>query len=1089
MGLLVALAVTAAWTAPRASAAIVPDALSGAQTASADEAVITSIRVQKNKVIVTVRVPAGLKKLTLECRNQFGRGTWTPCAVARADGTAGEITFTIEQSENVSLLRVRGESTEPLPASFYAGTKSFAGQPSGTGTEMLPPNAPIDSAGAKNTAVSPVASADAGGRAVVESDIWQVSGDTLYFFNQYRGLQVVDLTTPDAPVLKGTLPMPASGEQMYVLSGDHVVLLARDGCNWWGNDAESQVLLVNVSQGQPRQEANLPVRGDIVESRLVGTALYVASQYYRRLEQIAVPPDQKPAPEQWEWGTVVTSFDLANPAQPVRKSEIWTTGYGAVVTATDKFFFIANSDINNYWRSIVRVIDISNPDGTMNAVASIIPSGRVPDKFKMQQSGDVFTVISEAYAENSQTSERPNGRWVTKIQNYSLADPSAPVRLGELEVGRGERLFATRFDGNRVYVVTFLRIDPLWVVDLSDPAKPAIHGELEIPGWSTYIHPMGDRLVAIGVETNRVAVQLFDVANPAKPALLSKVRLGQDYSWSEANNDEKAFTVLPDAGLILLPYSGNTATGWASRVQLIDLSRDSLIARGFIEHDFQPRRATLHHERILSLSGTELLTVDAADRDKPAVKSSTELSWSADRVFVQGAHAVTLAQEWRNVSEIVLRVTQSAEPVGVLNKLKLPANLALLGAASRDGRLHVLQGRGTEIIWELAKTEKGEEWVQTKKNPPTLLLTTIDLTQLPALKILDQTETQPESESYWGQFEALWPKPGLLVWSGSGGGYWGPMFAKVGIVADVAFRPGPWWGGGGGGQLISYDASGASMKFLGVTEVAKGSGYWNFSKPFAVDGLVYLGHQASEWALNVLPEGVTAPPQTNVKDPNTGDVVIAPVGTWLIRYFLDVVDFADPTTPVLRKPVNIPGQLQGVSHGGAVLFTIAPHWDPVKLTTDWTEWLDASAYDGVSASLIDSLKLPATWPHPVTLKDGVAFIGKPAENKEPDFLEAWSLADTGKFVNRSRMPLSAPPSSFSRFGDLLVAQSYSGKANLQLFNVFNAAAPQLIGVQEMSNCLGYNLDYGDGSITRGLWLPLGPYGVAKLNLKGEERAP
>ncbi len=1088
MGLLVALAVTAAWPAPRAIAADVPNALSGTQTASADEAVITGIQVQKNKVLVTVRVPAGLKKLTLECRSQLGRGAWTPCAVARIDGTAGEIAFTIDQSENVSLLRVRGESTEPLPASFYAGTKSFAGQPSGSGAEALAPGAPVDSAGAKNTAMPPAANADAGGREVVESDIWQVSGDTLYFFNQYRGLQVVDLTIQDAPVLKGTLPMPASGEQMYVLPGDHVVLLARDSCNWWGNEAESQVLLVNVSQGQPRQAANLPVRGDIVESRLVGTALYVASQYYRRIEPVAVPPDQKVAPEQWEWGTVVTSFDLANPALPVRKSEVWTSGYGAVVTATDKFFFIANSDINNYWRSIVRVIDISNPDGTMNAVSSIKPAGRVPDKFKMQQSGEVFTVISEAFTDNFQTPDRPNGRWVTKIQTYSLTDPSAPARLGELEVGHGERLFATRFDGNRVYVVTFLRIDPLWVVDLSDPTKPVIHGELEIPGWSTYIHPMGDRLVAVGVETNRVAVQLFDVADPAKPGLLSKVRLGQDYSWSEANNDEKAFTVLPDAGLIMLPYSGNTAAGWASRVQLIDLSRDSLTARGFIEHDFQPRRATLHRERILSLSGTELLTVDAADRDKPVVKSSTELSWSADRLFVQGAHVVTLSQEWRNASEIILRVTRAAEPVEVLSKLKLPADLALLGATTRDGRLHVLQGRSMEIIWELTKSEKGEEWVPARTNSPLLLLTTVDLTQLPALKILDQTEAKPESDSYWGQFEALWPKPGLLVWSGGGGGYWGPMFAKGGIAADVAFRPGPWWGGGGG-QLISYDASGASMKFLGVTEVAKGSGYWNFSKPFTVDGLVYLGHQASEWVPNVLPEGVAAPPQTLVKDPNTGDVVIAPVGTWLTRYFLDVVDFADPTTPVLRKPVNIPGQLQGISHGGAILFTSAPHWDPVKLTTDWTEWLDASAYDGVSASLIDSLKLPTTWPHPVTVKDGVVLLGRPGDDKVPHVLESWSLADTGKFANRSRIVLTTPPSNFSKFGDLLVAQAYGGKANLQFFNVTDAATPRPIGFQDLSSCLGYNLDYGDGSITSGLWLPLGPYGVAKLDIKGEERAP
>ena len=109
-------------------------------------------------------------------------------------------------------------------------------------------------------------------------------------------------------------------------------------------------------------------------------------------------------------------------------------------------------------------------------------------------------------------------------------------------------------DYPRAYVVTFLQMDPLWVVDLSEPARPKVSGELEVPGWSTYIHPRGTQLVAVGVETNRTTVSLFDVANPGHPALLSRVQLGNQYSSSEANSDEKAFTVLEDAGLILTAF-------------------------------------------------------------------------------------------------------------------------------------------------------------------------------------------------------------------------------------------------------------------------------------------------------------------------------------------------------------------------------------------------------------------------------------------------------------------------------------------------------------------------------------------------------
>ena len=111
-------------------------------------------------------------------------------------------------------------------------------------------------------------------------------------------------------------------------------------------------------------------------------------------------------------------------------------------------------------------------------------------------------------------------------------------------------------------------------------------------------------------------MSLFDVKDPAKPSLLSKVPLGDNYSWSEVNSDEKALTVLPDAGLILVPYQGNTTNGYASRVQLIDLGATSLTARGAIEHRLQPRRATVHGNRVLSISGRELITVDATDRTR-----------------------------------------------------------------------------------------------------------------------------------------------------------------------------------------------------------------------------------------------------------------------------------------------------------------------------------------------------------------------------------------------------------------------------------------------------------------------------------------
>jgi len=329
----------------------------------------------------------------------------------------------------------------------------------------------------------------------------------------------------------------------------------------------------------------------------VGTALYVAANAYR-------PVTDKT--DYWEWGTQISSFDLAQPESPAAKGTLWYAGYGNVIMATDRFLFVVLTDGNDWNHSLVQCVDIASPDGAMQALAKISPAGRVDDKFKMNLNGEVFTVISGYWDQAWQ-------QRINTIETFSLADPKAPVKLSNpgLELGNGEQLHATRFDGDRLYVVTFFRTDPLWVVDLSHPAKPEIIGKLLVPGWSTYIEPLGNRLVTIGIDNSnswRVAVSLFNVENPAKPSLISKVPLGENSSWSEATYDEKAFSVLPDAGLILVPYQGYLTNGYATLVQLIDLKLDdlttnALVQRGAIEHQFQPRRATVYRDYILSISG------------------------------------------------------------------------------------------------------------------------------------------------------------------------------------------------------------------------------------------------------------------------------------------------------------------------------------------------------------------------------------------------------------------------------------------------------------------------------------------------------
>ena len=1048
---------------------------------------ISSIRLEGTNVAVTAQIPAGVNVVTLEGRTRLGAGGWIPRAVLHLDGTGGEVTFHAARSGNLEVLRVRAEATATLPASFYQGTKTFAG-PAGASGAVGPP-VYASAAGDSTRTVAP-APTDAN-RTVVESDIWKIANDTLYFFNQYRGLQIIDVTSPDKPVVRGTLELPAAGEQMYLLDNNYVVLLARDGCGWDANGPASMAMIVKVVGGVPSIAATLPIAGNIQESRLVGTALYVAAEVYRK-SFLPTKPDGTTS-ETWEYGSTISAFDLADPSQPVARESLWSPGYGNVITATDRFLFVATqgTDLNNYWQSDLRIIDISAPNGTIKDLAKFSPQGRVADKFKMDLNGDVFTVISEKY---DQRASRPNNSWVTKLETFSLTTPTDPKKLGELELGHGERLFATRFDNDRVYVVTFFVKDPLWVVDLTDPANPKLSGQLEVPGWSTYIQPLGDRLVTVGIDNSnswRVAVSLFDVKDPTKPSLLSKVPLGENYSWSEVNSDEKALTVLPDAGLILVPYQGNTTNGYTSRVQLIDLGATSLTARGAIEHRLQPRRATVHGNRVLSISGRELITVDATDRDHPAVTSDTALSWSVDRLFVQGDYLLELSNgnSW-NSEDPTLRVTLASQVDQELDAVNL-GKFPVLGATLKSGRLYVAQGQvDTGIIYIL--DDKGNQVPVPDTNSPNLFLSIFDVSQLPKVTQLGQTSVVVPQLGWSPNLQPVWPKPEILVWSGGSGWpiWWGwgggGIVPLAGIARDVA-SPSfarPWFWGGSGGRLLAFDVGNANAPQFKSNLDLGTNGWWSFSSTFATDGLAFLSHQTSEFLEGVLPPGQLPPPPAVVIDKETGQVITNQpiIGTWVQKYFLDVVDYSDAANPTQRKPVNIPGTLQGVSVGGALLYTTGYHYDPATFTTDNTEWLDASAYDGVSASLVDSHSLSPSWPHPVLVDGKNLFIGRPAEtDKVKNLLEVWTLADTGKFVSVANPPLVVPSAAqnLAVFGDLLAVQISN---DIQLYNKAAPSAMVFLGEGGPQGCLGYTLGNADGAVDRGLWLPLGDYGVARVGV-------
>jgi inhibitor of cysteine peptidase len=128
------------------------------------------------------------------------------------------------------------------------------------------------------------------------------------------------------------------------------------------------------------------------------------------------------------------------------------------------------------------------------------------------------------------------------------------VELKNAEVR--ETIQSARFIGNKAYVVTFEQKDPFFVLDMSNPAAPRVAGKLEIPGYSSYLHPYDENhIIGLGMENSTVKLSLFDVTNVNAPVETARYIVEGDYSYSQALNEPKAFLFDKAKQLLVIPVS------------------------------------------------------------------------------------------------------------------------------------------------------------------------------------------------------------------------------------------------------------------------------------------------------------------------------------------------------------------------------------------------------------------------------------------------------------------------------------------------------------------------------------------------------
>ncbi|NJD51711.1 MAG: copper amine oxidase [Candidatus Methanoperedens sp.] len=206
--------------------------------------------------------------------------------------------------------------------------------------------------------------------------------------------------------------------------------------------------------------------------------------------------------------------------------------------------------------------------GIENGAIEYKTKGEVPgsllNQFSMDESGDYFRVAttSQFWTQNSNT----------QYNNVYVLDSDLKI-AGKLEkIAQDERIYSTRFIGDRLYMVTFKRMDPLFVIDLKDPGKPQVLGQLKIPGFSDYLHPYDENhIIGVGKETAEnewggvsikgVKVSLFDVSDVNNPKQIDTYEIGKAGTDSEALRDHKAFLFDKKKNLLVIPIREVTEKG------------------------------------------------------------------------------------------------------------------------------------------------------------------------------------------------------------------------------------------------------------------------------------------------------------------------------------------------------------------------------------------------------------------------------------------------------------------------------------------------------------------------------------------------
>lgn len=314
-------------------------------------------------------------------------------------------------------------------------------------------------------------------------------------------------------------------------------------------------------------------------------------------------------------------FDPANTTTIVAQAgTVYASSSTLYVAATQWVQFDEQGSISSEdWSTAIHAFDLGGDGAATHVAAGEVPGSTLNQFSLSEYDGHLRIATTEGTPWDSRN-ESESGVHVFEVQGGELVEVGSVGGLG-----RTETIQSVRFMGPVGYVVTFRQTDPLYVIDLEDPTDPRNVGELKIPGFSSYLHPIGEgRLVGVGRDADLEGrdqgflVSLFDVSDPTSPQQI-QTHIEPD-AYSQAGNDPQAFLWWAPETAAILPIeryqepTPNNPEGVGSGMTVLDIADSGITERGTVTVDGRyPSRGIVVQGQLWSLFDGGVAVSDFAD--------------------------------------------------------------------------------------------------------------------------------------------------------------------------------------------------------------------------------------------------------------------------------------------------------------------------------------------------------------------------------------------------------------------------------------------------------------------------------------------